>query len=95
MTSEGLFILDGYMTDDYEKVAFELNVGERSEIVEDEHGYYLIERLEMSPSSIMLKLDYLKELYQTYTFYSIIDQKQATLTFVPNEAGMNYMADPF
>lgn len=95
MTSEGLFILDGYMTDDYEKIAFELKVGERSGIVEDEHGYYLIERLEMSPSSIMLKLDYLKELYQTYTFYSIIDQKQATLTFVPNEAGINYMADPF
>ena len=95
MTAEGLFILDGYMTDDYEKVAFDLLVGERSGIVEDEHGYYVIERLEMSPSAIMLKLDYLKELYQTYTFYSIIDERQTTLTFVPNDAGINYMADPF
>lgn len=95
MTADGLFILEGYMTDDYEKVAFDLLVGERSEVVEDEHGYYVIERLQMSPMSIMLKLDYLKELYQTYTFYSIIDKKQATLTFVPNDAGKNYMADPF
>ena len=95
MTRDGLFILDGYMTDDYEDVAFDLSVGERSGIVEDEHGYYVIERLEMSPTSIMLKLDYLKELYQTYTFYSIIDQRQTTLTFIPNDAGMEYMTDPF
>ena len=62
MTKDGLFILDGYMTADYEKVAFDLSVGERSGIVEDDHGYYVIERLEMTPMSIMLKLDYLKEL---------------------------------
>lgn len=95
MTSDGLFILDGYMTDEYESVAFSLDIGAVSGIVEDYNGYYLIERLEMSPSSIMLKLDYLKELYQTYTFYGMIDEKQATLTFIPNEAGTEYMSAPF
>ena len=95
MTSEGLFILDGYMTDDYESVAFGLRVGERSDVVEDEHGYYVIERLKMNTSQIMLKIDRLKELYQTYTFYSMIDERQATLTFVPTESGEEYMSDPF
>lgn len=95
MNSEGIFILDGYMSDEYEKVAFSLNVGETSGIVEDDKGYYLIERLEMSPASIMMKFDHLKDLYQTYTFYSMIDDMQATLTFVPNDAGNEYMSDPF
>lgn len=95
MSADGLFILDGYMTDDYEKAAFELRVGERSDVVEDEHGYYVIERLKMNTSEIMLKIDHLKELYQTYTFYSMVDERQATLTFVPTEAGEAYMSDPF
>ena len=43
----------------------------------------------------MLKFDYLKELYQAYAFYAILDEKQATLTFVPNEAGEAYMNAPF
>ena len=51
--------------------------------------------MEMSPAAVMLQLDYLKQLYQTYTFYKLIDQKQATLTFIPNEAGNAYMSDPF
>ena len=95
MTEEGLFILDGYMTQAYEDVAFGLKVGERSDIVSDENGYYIIERLEMSVPSLMMQFDYLKELYQTYTFYSMIDEAQAKLTFVPNEACESYMKDPF
>ncbi|MBQ9112079.1 MAG: peptidylprolyl isomerase [Clostridia bacterium] len=95
MTEEGLFILEGYMTQAYEDVAFGLKVGERSDIVSDENGYYIIERLEMSVPSLMMQFDYLKELYQTYTFYSMIDEAQAKLTFVPNEACESYMKDPF
>ena len=91
MTDDGLFILDGYMTDAYENVAFGLKVGEHSNVVSDENGYYIIERLEMNPLSIMTKFDYLKQLYQTYTFYAAVDRVQADLTFVPNEAGEAYM----
>ena len=95
MTAEGLFILEGYMSEDYESAAFALKVGEVSDIVEDNNGYYLIQRLEMSIPDVMLRFDYIKQLYQTYTFYSIIDKKQTELTFVPNDAGTAYMSDPF
>lgn len=95
MTDSGIFILDGYMTDEYEKIAFSLDVGQISEVVTDDNGYYVIERMEMSPSAIMLDFDNLKKTYQTYTFYSMIDEKQASLTFVPNDSGIDYMFDPF
>ena len=95
MSAEGLAIPEGYMTDEYEKIAFALDIGEISDVVEDDLGYYVIQRLDLSPATIMLKFDYLKELYQAYAFYAILDEKQATLTFVPNEAGEAYMNAPF
>ena len=95
MTKNGIFILEGYMTDDYEDVAFKLGSLEVSPIVEDEHGYYIIQRMKMQTSAIMLQFDYLKDLYQTYTFYSIIDEKQSELVFVPNASAESYMSDPF
>ena len=49
----------------------------------------------MSTPDIMMQFDYLKQLYQTYTFYAAIDEVQAKLTFVPNEAGEAYMKAPF
>ncbi len=91
ITDKGMFILRGYMSDEYEAAAFDLRVGERSEVVSDSKGLYIIERLKMNTSEIMFNFDYLKELYQTYTFYSIIDQKQETLEFVPNTAGLEYI----
>ncbi len=95
MNTDGLYILKGYMTDEYESVAFSLDIGESSDIVEDQHGYYIIERFEMDFFEVARRFDYLKKLYQTYTFYSIIDQKQAELVFVPTQAGESFMADPF
>ncbi|MBE6576516.1 MAG: hypothetical protein E7653_00070 [Ruminococcaceae bacterium] len=94
MTTDGLYIMDGYMTDEYQNVAFSLKFGEVSNIVEDEHGYYIIERIELSPIEVMRRFDYLKKIYQTYTFYAIIDQKQAELVFTPTQAGIDFMADP-
>lgn len=95
MTEDGLFILEGYMTDDYEDVAFDLGVGEVSGVVTDELGYYLIKRIKMQTPAIWLNFQHLKNLYQTYTFYSMIDERQEALTFSPNETGESFMRDPF
>ena len=70
-------------------------MGEISDVVEDENGVYLIERLELLPTDIMLNFNRLKDLYQTYTFYSMIDQKQAELEFIPNDVGVSFLNDPF
>ena len=95
MSADGIFILKGYMSEEYESVAFGLDVGEISDVVEDENGVYLIERLELIPTDIMLNFNRLKDLYQTYTFYSMIDQKQAELEFIPNDVGVSFLNDPF
>ena len=95
MTSDGIFILRGYMTKAYEEKAFELRVGAHSDIVEDELGYYVIERLKMDTARILLQIDHLKEIYQKYTFYSMLDERQLTLSFTPNDAGQAYLNDPF
>lgn len=95
MTSEGIFIIKGYMSERYEASAFDLEIGEMSGVVEDANGLYVIERLDVAPTDVMLKFDYLKQLYQTYTFYSMIDQKQTELEFVPNDAGTEFIKNPF
>ncbi len=91
MTSTGQFILRGYMSDQYDAAAFELDVGERSGIVSDSNGLFIIERLEMSTPAIMMNFDYLKELYQAYAFYDIVDQKQSELTLELNDAAIEYL----
>ena len=94
MSSQGLYIMKGYMNKEYEDVAFSLGVGDVSGIVEDELGFYIIERIKLTPQEILLRFDYLKELYQSYTFYSIVDKKQAELVFTPTDAGKSFMDDP-
>ena len=95
MTAEGLIIPRGYMSDEYQSVALELGEGELSEVIKSDMGYYIIQRLSISPASIMLQFDYLKDLYQAYAFYALIDQKQLSLFFTPNEIGEEYMRSPF
>ncbi len=91
MDKNGNFILKGYMSEEYEEVAFELAVGEISETVSDSNGIYIIERLPMSTSDIVTNFEYLKELYQAYAFYDIIDDKQSDLIFEINQTGLGYI----
>ena len=95
MSASGEFILHGYASEKYESVAFSLKVGERSRPIQDSGGYYIIERREMSISDLMLKFDYLKQLWQTHEFYAMIDAKQAELTFNPNRECISFMRDTF
>ncbi len=91
MTADGNFILKGYMSEEYEKAAFALKIGSVSEIISDQNGVYIIERLSMPSSVIMQNFERLKSLYQTYTFYNIIDKKQSELTFEINDTGIGYI----
>ncbi len=91
MSADGNFILKGYMSEEYESAAFALKVGSVSEVVSDQNGLYLIERLSMPSTAIMQSFERLKTLYQTYTFYDIIDQKQSELVFEINDTGLGYI----
>jgi foldase protein PrsA len=93
MTTAGMYIIDGYMTKAYDDIAFSLKVGDISGVVEDDHGYYIIERLPMSVADVWLNQEELKQTYQTYTFFKMLDAKQQTLTFVPNEEAERFIAE--
>lgn len=86
-TSDGEYIVAGYMSDAYEYDAFMLDVGEYSDIVEDESGYLIIKRIEQNPMYVMINFSTLKDRYQQYKFLELIEEVQKELKFTPNEYG--------
>ena len=88
MTLSGLLIPRGYMTDEYDEAIFSISLGTTG-IVRDDLGYYIIRRSEISPMAVMADLQNLTSLYQTYALISMIDEKQASLDFIPNSLAEN------
>lgn len=80
-----MYITKGYMSDKYEETAFSLDIGEYSDIIEDEKGFYIIKRLELESLYIMMNFEELSDNYMYYSFMEMIDETQAQLTFVPND----------
>lgn len=91
MDENGIFILRGYMSEEYENAAFKLRTGRCSDIVSDYNGYYVITRDKFDMSHVWLNFDRLKQLWQTYTFFGMVDDRQKQLEFVPNEAAEQLM----
>ncbi len=85
MTSEGLYIMEGYMDEQYENIAFSLNEGEFSELVETDTAFYIIKRLPHDSLYVMWNYSALCETYRQYTFLNMIDDISRGLKFVPNE----------
>lgn len=81
----GFYIPQGYMSDAYDEAAFDLSVGEYTEILEDESGFYIIKRLELDPVYLLMNFNTLKERYQSYAFLSIVNEMQRSLEFKPSE----------
>lgn len=80
-----MYITKGYMSDKYEEAAFSLGIGEYSDIIEDEKGFYIIKRLETESLYIMMNFKELSDNYMYYSFMEMIDETQSQLTFVPND----------
>ena len=85
LTADGFYIVKGYMSEQYENVAFSLSENGMSGIIEDDSGFYIIKRLELDSVYIMMNFETLSDRYQQYTFLSMIDDVQKELEFVPND----------
>jgi len=85
ITSDGFYITKGYMSEQYEKVAFSLEENGFSEIIEDDSGFYIIKRLELDSVYVMMNFEALSDRYQQYTFLAMIDDVQKELEFIPND----------
>ncbi len=85
MSSAGVYFPKGYMNEEYESAAFELNYNEFSDIIEDANGYYIIKRLKQDTAYVLANFYTLKSTYQKYKFLELIKDTEDYLEFVPND----------
>ncbi len=87
-TENGYYFMRGEMQEAYENAAFSLSVGDVSDVVETESGYFLIRREEKETEYVMMNCfgegSPLYDAYQYYTFLGLVEDTRETLTFQPN-----------
>ncbi len=79
MTPDGYYINRGYMSEEFENVAFSLAVGQISEVLELEDGFHIIKRLDKDAEYIEKNYEKLKDQYLYCKFYDYIDERAATV----------------
>ena len=92
--ASGYYITKGTMVEDYENAAFELEIGQYSDIIstysENNNGeyvscFYIIERLPLNDEYIDTYYNSLKNDYYGSVIYTDLQEISAELTFTPNE----------
>ncbi len=86
-TTNGYYFTHGEMIKPYEEAAFSLNIGDVSDIVETDTGFFVIERLALDEKYVIANLATLIEQYQYAIFNDYIDQRQSELSITLNEFG--------
>lgn len=81
------YFMRGYFIEEYEDAAFALEVGEVSEVVEVDDGFYVIQRMETEDSYFESNLDSLKTMYHLCTMENETNRIAKTLSFDLNEFG--------
>jgi len=87
ISQNGYYFSYGEFEDAYEKAAMALNVGENSNVVKCQSGYYIIRRLELDDDYILLNLDTLKAQYYMAYINKLIDEAEASMSFKFNDYG--------
>ncbi len=86
-STNGYYFTKGEMIKAYEDAAFSLGVGEISEVIETDSGFYVIERLALEPAYLLANLSDLAEQYQYARLNEFIDAEQEKLTLTLNDYG--------
>ena len=87
-SKDGRYFTKGQYSDDYENVAFALELNEISEVIETSSGFYIIQRLPMEDEYIGAHFTTeLKDQYLLAVFDKAMNERKTNLTFVPNELG--------
>lgn len=85
MTRDGYYMPRGWMDEKFETVAFALEEGEVSDVLELGDGFHIIKRFEKEDTYIEKNYDTLKERYLTCRFYEKVDVRQAALHVTEHE----------
>lgn len=81
------YFMRGYFIEEYEDAAFALAVGEVSEVVEVDNGFYVIQRMEPEDAYFEANLDSLKTMYHVCTMENEKERLAETISFERNELG--------
>ena len=85
---DGRYFTRGQYSDEYEDVAFALEMNQVSEVVETASGFYIIKRLPMDDTYIGLHFTTeLKDQYLLAVFDKATDERKTELSFIPNDFG--------
>ena len=91
---DGIYFAKGSMNEVYEDVAFSLEAGEISEVFEmvsantkgeAVNAFCILQRLEIEDDYVNKNFDSLKQKYVDSVMYGLLEDKQETLTFTPND----------
>ncbi len=85
MTTDGYYMPRGWMEEEFESVAFSLEVGQTSDVLELGDGFHIIKRYEKEDEYIEKNYEMLKERYLTCKFYEKVDARTATLSVKEGE----------
>ncbi len=87
ITADGYYFTAGEMKEEYENAAFALDIGDVSDVVEVENGFFVILRLALENEYIVNHFDALKEQYVYSVFSKFINEKKESISVVLNEYG--------
>lgn len=93
MTPDGYYSTHLELLTEYEKAAYELEIGEVSEVVESSVGFHIIKRLSKEADYITKHFDELKTKYLTSAFYTIIENKKNELKVTKNSLYESFNVD--
>lgn len=85
MTRDGYYMPRGWMNESFEEVAFALEVGESSDVLELSDGFHIIKRYDMEDEYIEKNFETLKERYLTCRFYERVDAKATSIKVTKTE----------
>ena len=93
MTPDGYYSTRLELIEEYEKAAYELEIGEVSEVVESHVGFHIIKRLEKEADYIEKNFASLKTQYLTSAFYRMIEKEKALLDVEKTELYISFTVE--